>query len=66
LKRKTNPQSKNFKVKSRMERVGRGIRQLPDCKGSSERERATSEFQIVEDLEAALQQLAAGANDLKK
>jgi hypothetical protein len=29
-----------------MERVGRAIRQLPDCKGSSERERATSEFQF--------------------
>jgi hypothetical protein len=29
-----------------MERVGRAIRQLPDCKGSSERTRAVSEFQF--------------------
>ncbi len=29
-----------------MERVGRAIRQLPDCEGSSERLRAMSEFQL--------------------
>ncbi len=29
-----------------MERVGRAIRQLPDCKGSSERTRAVGEFQF--------------------
>jgi len=34
--------------------------------GASERARAANEFQIVEDLEAALQQFAAIANDLKK
>ena len=34
--------------------------------GRSERVRAANEFQIVEDLEAALQQFAAIAQDLKK
>jgi hypothetical protein len=38
----------------------------PSDEGRSERARAANEFQIVEDLEAALQQLAAIANDLKK
>jgi len=34
--------------------------------GRSERVRAANKFQIVEDLEAALQQFAAIAQDLKK
>jgi len=36
-----------------MERVGRAIRQLPECEGSSERARA-SEFQIKREKEERL------------